>query len=346
MAKKLLQTKELIRDLMIDAFKGAFPEVKDVSNFPIVVENFQISEGGNSDGEEDDDYLENDSFCWLWLLPNGKAITFSQSAGFGYLARQPEKFQALYNTTQRATYGDVLNTYVIGSYAYKRKTYAAKYGYSTNDYEDVAVEYQFTNSFAKIPEYFEVLEADDLGEASKERQVFDFWKNVDNELEGFEIPVSLNGFILESDYEYYKNLVSNVNLEQLREEYRRYDFISDPIDLKNGINYSETQAYRYFDMIEYLQDKLKDSDNAHLIAYQGLDWEIRFPSFKNMEDLLSRRDELFASSKSDEEIKAFVQNYNTKLLYNEMEIDVKAKAIITGYDAENRPQAKLLSPNF
>lgn len=45
MAKKLLQTKELIRDLMIDAFKGAFPEVKEVSNFPIVVENFQIPKG-------------------------------------------------------------------------------------------------------------------------------------------------------------------------------------------------------------------------------------------------------------------------------------------------------------
>ena len=74
-------------------------------------------------------------------------------------------------------------------------------------------------------------------------------------------------------------------------------------------------------------------------------------SFKNMEDLLSRRDELFVSSKSDEEIKAFVQDYDKKLWYDQMKHDVRAKVVITGYDAENRPQVKflsseLLSPNF
>ncbi len=168
---------------------------------------------------------------------------------------------------------------------------------------------------------------------------------MDNELEGFEIPVLLKGFILESDYEYYKNLVSKINLEQLKIDYDKFGTEAFS-DLENGAGASVTQTCLHFNMVRSLQDKLKDSSNAHLTADQGTDYEIRFPSFKNMEDLLSRRDELFVSSKSDEEIKAFVQGYDKKLWYDQMQFDVRAKVVITGYDAENRPQVKFLSPEL
>lgn len=334
MAKKLLQTKELIRDLMIDAFKYVLPEVKELQSFPMLVDNIILSKKESSDFE-----LKGD-FYWLWLLPSKGAIIYSRYNGFCYLYRQPEKFTFLHDTTKRAL---EFNTYVVRSYAYKRPNKFLDCAEPIVDFTGVAVEYQFTNTFAQIPEYFEVLEAEVLEDVDEKKKFLDSWKNAGNELEGFEIPVSLNGFILEADYEYYKNLVSNIDFEQLQKKYRDFDYISNPVDLENGIDYSKSPACDYFGVIKSLKKRLKDTGNAHLTAYLGKDCEIRFPCFKNMEGLLSRRDELFASSKSDEEIKAFVHDYNNELLRRGMEVNLSAKAIITGYDAENRIQIKLFS---
>ena len=334
MAKKLLQTKELIRDLMIDAFKYALPEVKNLQSFPMLVDNIILSE------KESSDVKLTEAYYWLWLLPSGCAIIYSRYNGFCYLHRQPEKFTFLHDTTKNAL---EFNKYVVRSYAYKRPNKFLDCAEPIVDFTGFAVEYQFTNAFAQIPEYFEVLEADVLEDVDEKKKFLDSWKNAGNELEGFEIPVSLNGFILESDYEYYKNLVSNIDLEQLQKKYRGSDNILDPVDLKNGVDYSKSFASEYIDVIKTLQDKLKDSGNAHLTVYLGEDCEIRFPCFKNMEDLLVRRDELFVPSKSDEEIKAFVQDYNKNLLQEGMKANLSAKAIITGYDAENRIQIKLFS---
>lgn len=342
MAKKLLQTKELVRDLMIDAFQSAFPEIKELQSFPMLVDNIILSQVENSHYKLDKD------FYWLWLLPHGGTIIFPEDNGFCYLHHHPEKFTVLNDTTKNAQHNGSLrvNRYVIRSYAYKRPNKFLACTKPIVNFTGIAVEYQFINELVPIPKYFEVLEADVLADVDEKKKFLDSWKNAGNELEGLEIEIPLNGFILESDYKYYKNLVSNINIKQLQKKYDDFSPIPNPVDFKNGIDYSQCEADMYYDIVTSLQAKLKDSDNAHLIAYQGLDCEIHFPSFKNMKDLLSRRDELFVSSKSDEEIKVFVQDYNKKLLHDEMEIDVKAKAIITGYDAENRPQAKLLSPNF
>ena len=340
MAKKLLQTKELIRDLMIDTFKSAHPEVKNLQSFPSLVNNIILSEQESSDNKLREGYY------WLWSLPSGGAIIYSRCKGFCYLQRQPVQVAFLRDETQPAFSDDgCWNTYVIRSYAYRRSNKFLDYAEPIVDFTGVAVEYQFTNTFVQIPEYFEVLDADVLEDVDEKKKFLDSWKNADMELEGFEIPVSLNGFILESDYEYYKNLVSNINLEQLKIDYDKFGTEAFS-DLENGADASVTQTCLYFNMVRSLQDKLKDSRRAHLIAYQGKDYEIRFPSFKNMEDLLSRRDELFVSSKSDEEIKAFVQDYDKKLWYDQMKHDVRAKVVITGYDAENRPQVKFLSPEL
>lgn len=333
--KKLLQTKEFIKELMIDAFKDAIPDVREFQTFPMIVRDIQIPKDKFSDDVED--FGRSDSYHWLWLLPNGKAITFSKSYGLCYLKRHPEKFEVLYDTSIKIWFDGYNNTSKVTSYGYKRQS---QYESSYTKCEGVAVEFLFTESLVKVPPYFEVLEADELVDTSRQKQLLDSWKNTNHNLIGFEVPVFLNGFILESDYEYYKNLVQSIDRKQLALE-RGGSRVSNPVDFRIGENYV-SNPNKYRDIVDNLEDRLEDPNVNNLIAYWGQYRETHFPCFKNMEDLLSRRDELFGCSKSDAEVKAFVGAYNKALLMNEKKVRVTAKAIISRYDKEHQPLVKLI----
>ena len=333
--KKLLQTKEFVKELMIDAFKNAIPEVRELQTFPMIVRDIQIPEDKFSDDEED--FGKVDSYHWLWLLPNGKAITFSKSYGLCYLNRHPSKFEVLYDTRIKILFDGYNNTSKVTSYIYRRPTQNEN---SYAESEGVAVEFLFTDSLVAVPPYFEALEANELVTVSKQKQLLDSWKKTNNNLIGFEVPVFLNGFILESDYEYYKKLVQGIDRKQLALE-RGGSRVSNPVDFRIGENYA-SNPNKYRDIVDNLEVRLNDANVKHLIAYLRQYRETCFPCFKDMEDLLSRRDELFVCSKSDEEVKAFVMAYNKAFIMAEKNTRVTARAVISGYDKENQPQVKLI----
>lgn len=333
--KKLLQTKEFVKELMIDAFKDAIPEVRELQTFPMIVRDIQLPEDKFSDDEEN--FGKVDSYHWLWLLPNGKAIIFSKSYGLCYLNRHPSKFEVLYDTRIKIWFDGYNNTSKVTSYIYQRPTQDEN---SYAESEGVAVEFLFTDSLVAVPPYFEALEANELVNISKQKQLLDSWKKTKHNLIGFEVSVFLNGFILESDYEYYKNLVQGIDRKQLALE-RGGRRVSNPVDFRIGENYA-SNPNKYLDIVHNLEERLESSNVNHLIAYLGQYRETCFPCFKNMEDLLSRRDKLFGCIKSDKEVKDFVAAHNKALIMAEKGTRVTAKAIVSGYSKENQPQVKLI----
>ena len=61
-----LQTKEDIRQLMIDALHYAMPEINSYNNYPIIV----------SDDDNDSKINIEKNIYWLWILPDGKGIRY------------------------------------------------------------------------------------------------------------------------------------------------------------------------------------------------------------------------------------------------------------------------------
>jgi hypothetical protein len=69
MAQKTIQTKEDIRRKMIDVFGQAFPSIKNLSNFPMIVMN----------NWKNDSLKTSINLHWMWFLPEGGAITYGES---------------------------------------------------------------------------------------------------------------------------------------------------------------------------------------------------------------------------------------------------------------------------
>ena len=68
--KQLLQTKEDIRSIMIEAFSPTLPELKKLSSsYPI------IAIAKDKDALLDDNY----TLFWIWMLPNNQAITYGEN---------------------------------------------------------------------------------------------------------------------------------------------------------------------------------------------------------------------------------------------------------------------------
>lgn len=68
--KQLLQTKEDIRSIMLEAFSSTIPELKNLgSSYPIIA----VTENKNSV------LGELFTLFWIWLLPNNQAITYGEN---------------------------------------------------------------------------------------------------------------------------------------------------------------------------------------------------------------------------------------------------------------------------
>lgn len=63
--KKLLQTKEAIKNLMIEKFQSILPEIKHLANYPIIATNIKENPSPPS-------------LYWLWLLPSKSVITYGE----------------------------------------------------------------------------------------------------------------------------------------------------------------------------------------------------------------------------------------------------------------------------
>lgn len=56
------QTKEFVKDLMISAFGNYLPELKKLESFPFIARSELLG--------------DNRGLFWIWMLPNGIAITY------------------------------------------------------------------------------------------------------------------------------------------------------------------------------------------------------------------------------------------------------------------------------
>lgn len=68
MENLLLQTKEYVKELMVYSFKSVIPSLEKTDNFPILV----------------NDFMDKGILLWLWILPDGRAIYFSNNKKCGH----------------------------------------------------------------------------------------------------------------------------------------------------------------------------------------------------------------------------------------------------------------------
>ena len=331
MSKKLLQTKELIKESMLRLFGAAIPGLESLSTFPVLVADEQ----------------HDPSFAWVWLIADNQFIVYSQDSGFQLMNERPPQLSPISYKRWRSRNG---NRWIVDTYSYTRETYdATTNGITTVQSVSIAIEYCFTSQFSTPPSRFEVLEAAEASTVDKQTQ--DYLSRLDPELTGFIAPVSIYGFPLESDYEYYKQLLKNIDETKLLIDYANTGAKSYPVDLKNGVDYSSKDYLLYYSTLYRIErfvckhtfSVIRDTIATRQTIYT-------FPKFKNMEDLLNRRDELFGCPMSDDDVKNFVKKYMAQVftvknvcLNNEesLKMPIPAKAIISGY-ADGKPQFKLL----
>lgn len=335
MSKKLLQTKELIKESMLRLFGSAISGLESLSTFPVLVKN------------EDDD----PSFMWIWLIADNQFIVYSQNSGIRLMNERPRQLK---NVVKPLVYqnsrDNVGNKWIVDTYSYTRETYdAATNGITTVQSVGIAIEYRFTGLLTDTPNTFEVLEAAEASTVDKQTQ--DYLSRLNPELTGFIVPVTIYGFPLESDYEYYKQLLKGIDANDLRSNYEHKETKSYPVDLKDGVDYYSKDYLLYYSTLYRVErfvcrhtfSVIRESITTRQKIYT-------FPKFKNMEDLLNRRDELFGCPMSDDDVKNFVKKYMARIFTvknvawnneEELKMPIPAKAIISGY-VDGKPQFKLL----
>lgn len=79
MENLLLQTKEYVKELMVYRFKSVIPSLEKTDNFPILV----------------NDFMDKGILLWLWILPDGRAIYFSNNKKFGILIKCPDNIEVI-----------------------------------------------------------------------------------------------------------------------------------------------------------------------------------------------------------------------------------------------------------
>lgn len=335
MSKKLLQTKELIKESMLRLFGAAIPGLESLSTFPVLVADEQ-------------NYPR---FMWVWLIADNQFIVYSQNSGIQLMNERPPQLK---NVVKPIVYqnsrDDFGNRWIVDTYSYTRETYdATTNGITTVQSVGTAVEYCFTSLLTGTPDTFEVLEAAEASTVDKQTQ--DYLSRLNPELTGFIVPVTIYGFPLESDYEYYQQQLKGIDAYNLRLDYTHKETKSYPVDLKNGVDYSSKDYLLYYSTLYRIErfvckhtfSVIRDTIATRQTIYT-------FPKFKNMEDLLNRRDELFGCPMSDDDVKNFVKKYMAQVFTvknvcwnNEesLKMPIPAKAIISGY-ADGKPQFKLL----
>ena len=328
MSKKLLQTKELIKESMLRLFSSAISGLESLSTFPVLVADEQ----------------HDPSFAWVWLIADNQFIVYSQDSGFQLMNERPPQLSPISYKRWRSRNG---NRWIVDTYSYTRETYdATTNGITTVQSVSIAIEYCFTSQFSTPPSRFEVLEAAEASTVDKQTQ--DYLSRLDPELTGFIAPVSIYGFPLESDYEYYKQLLKNIDETKLLIDYANTGAKSYPVDLKNGVDYYSKDYLLYYSTLYRVNHfihtfSIIDETYARSRIY-------KFPNFKDMKDLLNRRDELFGCPMSDDDVKNFVKEYMAQVFTvknvvrhneDELRMPIPAKAIISGY-VDGKPQFKLL----
>ena len=330
MSKKLLQTKELIKESMLRLFGSAISGLENLSTFPIPV--------------EDEDSTP--SFTWVWLIADNQFIVYFQDSGFQLMNECPPQLSPIYYKKWRDGNG---NKWIVDTYSYTRETYdAATNGITTVQSVSVAIEYCFTSQLTESPDYFEVLEAAEASTVDKQTQ--DYLSRLNPELTGFIVPVTIYGFPLESDYKYYQQQLKDINAYDLRVDYAYKETKSYPVDLKDGVDYSSKDFLLYYSTLYRVEHFVHWHQFSIVVGSLTQQRIYTFPNFKDMEDLLNRRDELFGCPMSDDDVKNFVKEYMAQVftvknvVWNneaELRIPIPAKAIISGY-ADGKAQFKLL----
>ena len=334
MSKKLLQTKELIKESMLRLFGAAIPGLESLSTFPVLVADEQ-------------NYPR---FMWVWLIADNQFIVYSQNSGIRLMNERPPQLK---NVVKPIVYqnsrDDFGNRWIVDTYSYTRKTYdATTNGITTVQSVGIAVEYCFTSLLTGTPDTFEVLEAAEASAVDKQTQ--DYLSRLNPELTGFIVPVTIYGFPLESDYEYYQQQFKDIKAYDLRMDYAYNEAKSYPVDLKNKVDYSKKDFLLYYSTLYRVEEFVHRHPFSIVEDNYAQPTIYTFPKFKNMKDLLNRRDELFGCPMSDDDVKNFVKEYMARIFTvknvywnneDELKEPIRTKAIISGY-VDGKPQFKLL----
>ena len=177
----LLQTKEYVKELMVNRFKSVIPSLETMDSFPFLANNF----------------IDKGTLLWLWMLPDGRVIYFSNNKKFGILVKCPDNIEAI--SSDFST-----KSFKIYDAVYWRKVYdeTKDDGKSFNTCRGEGLVVQFLyQDYAELlaMQYVEALDCEKR-ETSANKQTFSKRQLLANrEKQPFKLRV--DGFLLSEDYE-------------------------------------------------------------------------------------------------------------------------------------------------
>lgn len=355
MENLLLQTKEYVKELMVNYFKSAIPSLEKVDNFPFLANNF----------------MDNKKLLWLWLLPDGRAIYFSDNRNFGVLVKCPDKIEAI-SPDFAAEHSPSCKIYDA---IYYRKVYDKKKddgkSYNTCPGEGLVVEFLYENYDELLAlQYVEAMDCEKKGRYADQQTTFSnrmLWKNHENR----PFQLRIDGFLLSEDYEkivdfnkmhkttltpdveeYEKNPWSKKLFDTFKTTFFPLEYSFSQIDLADPFHFdfNRRKGFIYRNMLNVFLEKgnsLRVIDNSKKSCFEHQSWSDNgenapkviycFPAVKNLETLFERQKEFFAKEKSAQEIREFYESLVCGFAWRKY-----ADLIIIGHDEKGNPQFRLL----
>lgn len=331
--EKLLQTKEYVKELMMNRFKSVFPDLDTVENFPILVKNF---------------IYENVGYLWLWLLPNGKAVYYSfdlRKTELGLLKQYPDSVTVLPEYTGNSDY-DIYDA------EYWRRVYDKTkddgVSYTLQKEQGFVVEFFYNKSaFEKGDEYQRLISIEDVEsvnaikrESCEDNQ--NIFKNRESQrrYENKPCRLKVEGFLFSADFDEYSSV-----FEKHKNEYQKNGKIKLPVKIDMSFpskilfnqfhNYSSEGDYsdyfREFEKVLALGD--------HLQVLYGTE-VYHFPKIRDFDELVAHQKEFFATPKSNQEIRQFCDDICQEYfrLYSAQK---NVEFVIVAHDETGSPQFRI-----
>ena len=353
MENLLLQTKEYVKELMVYRFKSVIPSLEKTDNFPILV----------------NDFMDKGILLWLWILPDGRAIYFSNNKKFGILIKCPDNIEVISSNFST-------ESFKIYDAVYWRRVYDKTKddgkSFNTCQCEGFVVEFLYKD-YAELlaMQYVEALDCKKREKSTEKQTVFSKRQLLAN-CENKPFKLRIDGFLLSEDYEkvadfikkhegtttppkieeyekdpWIKNIFDTFRTAFLAPGYLGHKFNMSLVGL-NEDNIRHWQSFACKEMQEIFLEKgscLCVLSNAKASPYEREIWSVdgnpkviyRFPAVKNLETLIERQKDFFAKEKSAQEIREFYEKFTSGFIWR-TEVDM----IISGHDENGNPQFLLL----
>lgn len=352
----LLQTKEYVKELMVNRFKSVIPSLETMDSFPFLANNF----------------IDKGTLLWLWMLPDGRVIYFSNNKKFGILVKCPDNIEAI--SSDFST-----ESFKIYDAVYWRKVYDETKddgkSFNTRRGEGLVVQFLYQD-YAELlaMQYVEALDCEKRETSANKQTVFSKRQLLANrEKQPFKLRV--DGFLLSEDYEKIADFIKkheDTTTPPKIEEYEKDPWINNIFETfrtaflapgylgerqqfnmsLDGVNEDYIRCWRSYvykemqkiflekgsrlsvlsnaDASPYERERLVGGRNNPKVIY-------RFPVVENLETLIEHQKDFFAKEKSAQEIREFYEKFTSGFIWR-TEVDM----IISGHDENGNPQFRLL----